>query len=43
MILPLTKDLKKLAILNFRYLWETGTQLDTQGGTVMFSVTFKVK
>jgi hypothetical protein len=43
MVLPLTKDLKKLAILNFRYLWETGTQLDTAGGTVVFSATFKVK
>ena len=43
MILPLTKDLTKLAVLNFRYLWETGTQLDTKGGTVVFTATFKVK
>ena len=43
MVLPLTKDLTKLAVLNFRYLWETGTQLDTQGGIVVFTATFKVK
>jgi len=43
MILPLTKDLKKLAVLNFRYLFEAGTKLDTRGDTLVFSATFKVK
>ena len=43
MILLLTKDLSTLAVLNFRYLFETGTKLDTKGGNLIFTATFKVK
>jgi hypothetical protein len=43
MVLPLSKDLSKLAILNFRYLFDLGSQLDTKGQTLVFSATFKAK
>ena len=43
MVLPLSKDLSKLAILNFRYLFDLGSQLDTKGQTLVFNVTFKLK
>jgi len=40
--LPLTKDLKKLMILSFRYEFETSTRLDTKGNIVVFSAAFKL-
>jgi hypothetical protein len=40
--LPLTKDLTKVMILNFRYEFETGVRLDTKGGIVAFSAAFKL-
>jgi len=43
MVLPLSKDLSKLAILNFRYLFDLGSQLDTKGQSLVFTATFKVK
>jgi len=42
MVIPLSKNLSKLAVLNFRYLFDVGTQLDTKGQSLLFSVTFKV-
>jgi hypothetical protein len=41
LVLPVKKDLSQLAIFNFRYIWDVGTQLDTQGNTLLFSMTFK--
>ena len=43
MALPLSKDFSKLMVLTFRYLWETGTRVDTKGNILAFSVTFKVR
>jgi hypothetical protein len=43
MVLPLSKDLSKLMVFNFRYLFETGTQLDTKGNIMFFSATFKLR
>jgi hypothetical protein len=42
MVLPLTKDLSKLMVLDFKYLFETGTNFDTKGDILVFSATFKV-
>ena len=42
LVLPLKKDLSQLAIFNFRYIWDVGTRLDTQGNTLLFSMTFKL-
>jgi hypothetical protein len=42
MVLPLSEDLSKLMVLDFRYLLETGTNLDTKGNILVFSATFKV-
>jgi hypothetical protein len=41
-VLPLTKDLKKLMILNFRYEFETSARLDTKGNIAAFSAVFKL-
>jgi len=41
-VLPLTKDFKKLMILNFRYEFETSARLDTKGNIVAFSAVFKL-
>jgi len=41
-ILPLSKDLSKLMVLNFRYEFETSARLDTKGNIVAFSATFKL-
>ena len=43
MVLPLKMDLSKLALFNFRYLFDLGTKLDTKGQTLVFNVTFKLK
>jgi hypothetical protein len=43
MVLPLSKDFSKLLVLDFRYLFETGTRLDTKGNILVFSATFKVR
>jgi hypothetical protein len=43
MVLPLSKDFSKLLVLDFRYLLETGTRLDTKGNILVFSATFKVR
>jgi hypothetical protein len=42
LVLPLSQDLNKLMILNFRYEFDMGTRLDTNGETLLFSATFKV-
>jgi len=42
MVLPLSKDLSKLMVLDFKYLFETGTKLDTKGNILVFMATFKV-
>ena len=42
MVLPLSKDLSKLMVLDFRYLIEAGTSFDTKGNILVFSATFKV-
>ena len=42
MVIPLSKNLSKLAVLNFRYLFDVGTQLDTKGQSLVFSATFKM-
>jgi hypothetical protein len=42
MVLPLSKDFSKLAVLDFRYLFDVGTQLDMKGQTLVFTLTFKV-
>ena len=36
-------DLSKLALFNFRYLFDLGSQLDTKGQTLVFNLTFKLK
>jgi hypothetical protein len=41
-ILPLSKDLKKLMILSFRYEFETSARLDTKGNIVAFTAAFKI-
>ena len=43
MVLPLSKDLSKLALLNVRHLFDLGSRLDTKGQTLALNVTFKVK
>lgn len=43
LVLPLSKDLKKLMILNFRYEFETGARLDTKGNIASFSAVFKLQ
>jgi hypothetical protein len=42
LILPLSKDLHKLMILNFRYEFETSARLDTEGNIVSFMAIFKL-
>src|SRR5262249_53118335 len=42
LVLPLTKDFKKLMILTFRYEFETSARLDTKGNIVVFSAAFKL-
>lgn len=41
-VLPLKKDLSKLAIVDFKYFFETGTVLSTKGRTMVFTVLFKL-
>ena len=41
-VFPLSKDLTKLMILNFRYEFETSARLDTKGNIVAFFATFKL-
>jgi len=41
-ILPLSKDLHKLMILNFRYEFETSARLDTKGNILSFLAIFKL-
>jgi len=41
-VLPLSKDLSKLMILNFRYEVETSARLDTKGNILVFSAIFKL-
>jgi hypothetical protein len=43
LLLPVSKDFSKLLVFDFRYLFETGTRLDTKGQTLLFSLTFKVR
>jgi hypothetical protein len=43
MVLPLSKDFSKLLVLDFRYLLETGTRLDTKGNILVFTATLKVR
>lgn len=40
-IIPVSHDLSRLLIADLRYLWETGTELDTQGDILTFSLIFK--
>ena len=42
MVLPLSKDFSKLAVLDFKYLFDVGTKLDMKGETLLFTLTFKV-
>jgi hypothetical protein len=43
LVLPLKKDLSQAMMFDFRYIWDVGTQLDTQGNTLLFSLTFKLR
>jgi hypothetical protein len=43
LVLPLKKDLSQLMIFNFRYIWDVGTKLDTQGNSLLFFITFKFR
>lgn len=42
-VLPLSKDLTRLLILNVKYYIEAGTRLDTKGDLLTFTATFKIK
>ena len=42
LLLPLTKDFSKLLIFDIKYLFETGTKLDTKGQALVVSFTFKL-
>jgi hypothetical protein len=41
-VLPLSKDFKKLMILNFRYEFETSARLDTKGNIAALTAIFKL-
>ena len=40
--LPIASKFKLFALVNIRYLWETGAQLKTEGNTLVVTATFPV-
>lgn len=36
------QDLKQLMITNFHYIWGAGTEFDTKGDIMTFTLTFEV-
>ena len=42
MTIPLASKSKLYALVNIRYLWETGAQLKTEGETLVVNATFPV-
>ena len=42
MTLPIASKSKLFALVNIRYLWESGAQLKTEGDTLVITATFPV-
>ena len=42
MTLPVASKSKLFALVNIRYLWETGARAKTQGQTLVITATFPV-